>query len=252
MSKIRILGVEDQPLHQQNMFISIEQMGYELIGIAPNKKEAMELFFSTGPDIVLMDIALEGERDGIELAVKMNKVRPTPIIFTTSFKDNKTVTEAGATQPYAYLVKPIEINNLQAAIELAVIRFAKDQEKLAMADGWIDNWNQDVLIRDSFFTKQAGRLVKVKFDELLWIEVLKDKYLKIVTASDELITRSTLKEITAKLPPNRFIRVHRSYIVQAPYIESIDDADWLIYIGGKSVPIGRTYREGILKRLNMI
>ena len=251
MSKIRILGIEDQPLHQQRLYMSVEKMGYELIGIAPNKKEAMALFFSTQPDLILMDIALEGERDGIELAIKMNKVRPTPIIFTTSFNEKSIVTKASNTQPYAYLVKPIEINNLQAAIELAVIRFAKDQDK-STADGWLDNWSQDILIRDSFFTKQAGRLLKIKFDELLWIEVLKDKYLKMVTKSDELITRSTLKEIAPKLPPNRFIRIHRSYIVQAPYIESIDDVDWVIYIGGKAVPVGRTYQEGLLKKLNMI
>ena len=252
MGKIRILAVEDEPIHQEKLYIVLEELNYELVGMVDNIKEAMQMLFATKPDIVLLDIALEGDRDGIEIATKINQTIPTPIIFTTSFSEKKIMDQAMLTDPYAYLVKPVQEKNLQAAIELALIRFAKDKEKQELGESPFQNWNNNLLVRDSFFTKQAGKLIKVKFEQVCWVEVLKDKYCKIKTIDTDFTIRATLKELSQKLSSSQFVQIHRSYIVNARLIESIDEADGTIEVSGKSLPMGRIYKEQVLKRLNLL
>lgn len=252
MGKIRILAVEDEPIHQENLYIILEELNYELVGIVDTMKEAMSMFFATKPDIILLDIALEGETDGIKLAAKINQTIPTPIIFTTSFSDKKIMKEAMSTAPYAYLVKPLREKNLQAAIELALSRFSRDKEKQERKGDSFQNWNNDLLVNDSFFTKQAGKLIKVKFNEVYWIEVLKDKYCKIKAIDNDFIIRITLKELSQKLPPSQFVRTHRAYIVNGSFIENMDDSDGTICVSGNTLPMGRIYKEQVFKRLNLI
>lgn len=252
MGKIRVLAVEDEPIHQEKIYIVLDELGYELIGIVDNAKEAMQMLIATKPDIVLMDIALEGEKDGIEIAAKINQTIPTPVIFTTSFRDKKTISKAMHTNPYAYLIKPLEEENLQAAIELALFKFAKDKEQQEVEEAPFQQWSKDLLIKDSFFTKQAGKLIKVKFEEVLWIEVLKDKYCQIKTLDNEITLRSTLKELSQKLPSQLFVQVHRGYIVNAHFIESMDEAEGTVTIKGNALPMGRIHKEAVLKRLNLI
>ena len=251
MKKIRILAVEDNPLHQENILILVEGMGYELAGMADNAKDALQLLISTQPDVVLMDIEIIGEQDGVQLAEKISRVRPTPIIFTTALKDASTIARATTTEPYAYLVKPVQEDNLQAAIELAVYRFAKDKERVN-AENLLPVWNSDVFFQDCLFSKQGGKLVKILFSEILIIEVAKDRYCKVQTAKETFLVRTSLREIAEKLPGNAFIQVHRSYIVRATSISSIDESEGIVEVDGIAVPLGKSYKEQILKMLNLI
>jgi DNA-binding LytR/AlgR family response regulator len=250
MGKIRILAVEDEPIHQETLYMILEELNYELVGMADTIKEAMHLLFSTKPDLILLDIALEEENDGIELAKKINQTIPTPIIFTTSFSDKEIMQKAISTSPYAYLVKPIREKNLQAAIELALIRFGKEKQELEHNS--FQNWNDDLLVKDSFFTKQAGKIVKVKFEDVCWIEVLKDKYCKIKTINNDFTIRTSLKDLAKKISQPQFIRTHRAYIVNAQFLESMDDADGTVCVFGHTLPMGRIYKEQVFKRLNLI
>lgn len=251
MQKIRILAVEDNPIHQENILISLESMGYDMVGMADSAKEALHLLVAVQPDVILIDIELVGDEDGVELAKKINRLRPTPIIFTTGLSDPATISRATATEPYSYLVKPIEPQNLQPAIELAVYRFAKEKER-GEAENVLPVWNQDVFFRDSLFTKQGSKLVKIPFSEITIIEVAKDRYCSIHTSDESFLVRTSLREIAGKLPPNAFIQVHRSYIVRAAAISSIDDAEGMLQLKQRTVPLGKSFSEQILRMLNTI
>jgi DNA-binding LytR/AlgR family response regulator len=251
MGKIRILVVEDDPLHVEKVEMAIEQLNYQLVSVADNSAEAMRVARATKPDVVLMDIQLNGEEDGITLAGKLREAVSTPVIFTTSFTDMATIDRAKRTNPYAYLVKPLELHSLQAAIELALYNFSHDQQ-LAVADHQDFAWENDILCRESFFIKVADRIEKVKYDEVLWIELAEEKYINIVTEEKRLRMRCSLKQLTDKITSNLFVRINRTHIVNASKINTINEGKQTLCIAREEIPMGRTYKNQLLNKLNLL
>jgi DNA-binding LytR/AlgR family response regulator len=222
MGKIRIVVVEDDPLHMEKVEMAIEQFDYHMISVSDNADEALRIIRATKPDIVLIDINLNGEVDGITLAGKLKETLPMPVIFTISFADKATIDRAKVTNPYAYLIKPLEIKSLQAAIELAIYNFINDQ--VHYTEDEIDfSWENDVLLKDAFFIKVADRIEKVKYDEALWMEIAEEKYINIVTCEKKLRMRSSLRQLTEKIPSNLFVRVNRTHVANASRIDCINE-----------------------------
>ncbi len=248
---IKILGVEDNPIHQEFLFVVTQELGYELAGLADNARQALELLFATKPDVVLLDIEINGQQDGIELANRINQLRPTPLIYTTARADQATLNRVKGTLPYGYLVKPFTQQDLQAALELAIYRFAADQierETLQVSP----DWESGIALQQALFVKAADMIHKVRFEDILLVEVSKDRYCTVTTAEDTFLVRSPLKEIAAKLPMQDFLQVHRSAIVRASAIERIESSGAWLVVGNKTVTIGKTYREKLLNNLNLL
>ncbi|MFY0652752.1 MAG: response regulator [Cyclobacteriaceae bacterium] len=251
MGKIRILVVEDDPLHMEKVEMAIEQLDYHMISVADNAEEAMRVIRATKPDLILMDINLNGEVDGISLAEKLKETQPTPVIFTTSFADKATIDRAKVTNPYAYLVKPLELKSLQASIELAIYNFSNDQIQQP-GDELDFSWEDDILFKDSFFIKVADRIEKVKYEEVLWMEIAEEKYINIVTKEKKLRMRCSLKQLTEKITSNLFVRVNRTHIANAARIDSINEGRQSIIIGEEEISLGRTYKQQLLNKLNLL
>lgn len=252
MAQIRILAIEDDPIHAARMEMLLDELGYFLIEIASTPDEALRLFSATKPDLVLMDIDLSSDRDGIEVAEKMNMINPVPIIFTTSFTDRETIDRAKSSDPYAYMIKPIEQGALQASIELAVFRFAKDYYRDTIESDHFSGWSQNLMAKDSFFVKTSNCLEKIRYADVLWVGVSSDRYCDIVTESRSFTIRTSLKSLEGKLSPYQFVRVHRAYIVNLLKVDSINEQDMSLGIRDKSVPLGSAYKQLIMKQLNII
>lgn len=250
MGKIRILVVEDEPLHMERVEMAIEDLNYSLIAMIDNAEEALRVVRATKPDIILMDINIKGETDGIHLADRVQEIFKTPIIFTTSFADKSTIDRAKVTNPYAYLIKPLELNSLQAAIELAIFKFSS--ESLGEKEEEEFSWEEDVLFKESFFIKVADRIEKVKHEEVLWMELAKDKYIDIVTSDKRLTMRCSLKQLTEKISQKVFLRVNRTHIVNVKKITSISEGQQTISIGNEEITLGRTYKSQLLTKLNLL
>ncbi|MCI4651037.1 response regulator [Phaeodactylibacter sp.] len=248
---IKILGIEDNPIHQEFLFVVIQELGYELAGLADNAKQALELLFSTKPDVVLMDIEINGQQDGIALAKRINQLRPLPIIYTTARADRATLDRAKNTLPYGYLVKPFTQQDLQAALELAIYRFAKDQQERDPVTS-APEWENGIALQQALFVKAGDMIHKVRFEDILLIEVAKDRYCTVSTAEDEYLVRSPLREIAVKLPMQDFLQVHRSAIVRASAIDRIEGSGAWLMVGNKTVTVGKTYREKLLNNLNLL
>lgn len=246
MNKLKILVVEDDLIYCEVIENILQNMGYEAVAIVDNSGEALRLFKAITPDLVLLDISIRGNLDGISVAQKINEIKPTPLIFITSHKEEELFTKAKQTFPFAYIYKDLDETQVQRAIEIAILRSYYKSEKLPS-----DNtWKEDVIIQNSFFIKTENKLVKVNIEDISWIEV-EGKLLLIHTEKGEIVFRATLGEIEQKLPAALFQRVHRAYIVQLKKIESIDLDENVIVIGKKKIPIGNTYRELLMSRLNM-
>ena len=240
MSTIKILAVEDDPIYAESLDFVVQELGYELTGIADNATDALRLLEENPPDLILMDIEIHDTLTGIELAARINRNQRIPIIYVTAFKDKDIFQQAKLTGPVAYIIKPYDPVSLQSAIELALFS-ASNQPKPA----------QEVLTADAFFIRDNTRLVKVKLDEILMVEV-DEKYCFIVTGRKRHIINMRLKDLQEKLPRDEFVQVHRSFLVRKSAIDEINTGDQTLRVAEKTIPIGKTYKDHLLATLNYL
>src|SRR5579863_644648 len=129
--QIKILIVEDEPIVALDLSTGMQQFGYAIAGIAEDAASAIRLFTDNAVDIVLMDIHLKGEIDGVATALQLLKIKAVPVIYLTAFTDTATIQRVKETHPAAFLSKPYTVTNVQIAVELALHNFAavKDQSR---------------------------------------------------------------------------------------------------------------------------
>ena len=117
---IKVFIVEDEFAIAMDMELRLSQMGYQVLGTADNYQDLLGFLSHTQPDLLLMDIHIKGDKNGIETAKELHQQYDIPIIFVTAFADSKTFQEAIKTQPFGYLTKPFKDTDLQFAIEIAL------------------------------------------------------------------------------------------------------------------------------------
>jgi len=122
MSANKILIVEDEAVVSLDISRRLEKMGYEVMGRLASGEEAIAAIQEERPDLVLMDINLQGEIDGIETATKLYKEHNLPVIYLTAYAGESTLERAKESKPYGYILKPFKERELHAAIEIAISR----------------------------------------------------------------------------------------------------------------------------------
>lgn len=246
MPGIKVLLVEDDWIIAKEISYNLQDMGFEVAGCFDNAEEALRQVKNLLPDLVILDIDLAGEMTGIELATQLKKDGNIPFIFLTALADSQTVEKAKLAEPFAYLVKPVAPETLYSTIEITLHNAARRNEDLAATASSIkDNLSFD----DSIFVKNKKRLEKILLKEILWIEAY-DIYAMIKTAAGQYLLSHSLKVVEEKFPSPHFIRVHRSFIVNKEKIDAIEESD--LIIAGTPIPVGKTYREGLMKKLSVL
>lgn len=124
--KVRVLIVEDEPLIAENIAMYLNNHDYEVAGIAYDYEEAILKLEQEKPDIALLDINLEGERDGIDVGKFIHYKMGIPFVFLSSYSDKNTLERAKHIQPSGYLVKPFHEKSLMATLEISLSNFASD------------------------------------------------------------------------------------------------------------------------------
>lgn len=235
---IKILVVEDELIIAEDIRTKLNQLGYTVTGIAISAAEAEQLLTEQKPDLVLLDIMLQGKHDGILLAQSIQDKFKIPYIFLTSYSDRQTIEQAKKVFPDGYLLKPFTDKDLFAAIEVAI--FKKNAQNKPETD-YLELPNH--VLHDCIFIKKENLLVKIKFDDLLWMEA-DGNYLELHCAgSKKHLIRSTLRNFLAKLPADNFMQVHKSFAVNIKNIDAIEYSQ--ITIANQKIPVGRTYVEKI-------
>ncbi len=134
-TKARILLVEDEGIIAEDLQTSLEDMGYDIVGLAATGAEAVKKAVRTKPDLVLMDIVLRGEMDGIEAADQIRATVNCPVIYLTAYADDKILERAKSTEPFGYLIKPIQDRELYSNIEMAIFKHEMDR-RLRESEAW--------------------------------------------------------------------------------------------------------------------
>jgi len=127
MAATKILVVEDEAITAESIRIKLKKMGYSVVSTASNGDEAIRKAAEYFPDLVLMDIVLQGEMDGIEASRQIHMNFNIPVVYLTAYSDDKTLIRAKITEPFGYIIKPFKERELQVAIEIAL--FKHDMEK---------------------------------------------------------------------------------------------------------------------------
>jgi CheY-like chemotaxis protein len=121
MDNIKILIVEDEGIQAMALEETLCGLGYDVVGVVDNGKDALEIVREGETDLVILDVHIKGEIDGIETAKKILEIERLPIVYLTAFMDNLTQSRAEETHPAAYLSKPYRPVSLQNAIESALV-----------------------------------------------------------------------------------------------------------------------------------
>lgn len=242
-----LLIVEDDPLHADRFEMLAQKMGYEVAGICDNAFDALDCFHQSKPDLLLLDIQLRGDIDGIQLAERINRISPVPIVFVTSMQDEQTFQRAKPIQPVAFILKPFDTLQLQRAIELAVVRLTDSP-----IGSEIPFEHKDLVLPDCFFVKVREKLEKVNWSDILYLES-EGRYSMVHTSKNrKYALRMPLGELESRLPQSQFVRTHRSFVVQINSLQSVDLQNMTVQIADKSVPLSKGFRDQVLERLAQI
>lgn len=250
MAKVKILIVEDENLVAKDIQSTLKSIGYQVTAMVNSGDKAIQEVEENRPDLVLMDIKLRGKMTGIEAAKELKDRFSMPVIFLTAYADDNLLNKAKITEPYGYILKPYQPKELQTTIEMALYKYEKDEEVKKERDLYhslIENKES----KDSIFVRADYRLNKINFDDIFYVEALKD-YVVINTSDNSYTTHTTMKEMVRILPAKDFVRIHRSFIVNLNKIFSIKYPDLVIEGKMKVLPIGGLYRKQLYGRLNLI
>lgn len=242
MSEVSILIVEDELIIAEDLKDILEGLGYHVCGLAISAREALVLLEEHSPDLALLDIQLKGGKDGVDLAQDIREQFKLPFIFLTSHADPKTLQRAKEVRPYGYLLKPFQDKDIHVAVEMALNNFAAEQQAQPSGDA-------DFILNDSLFVRANGMLVKLKFQDIQYLEA-DANYTSIYAGEKRYVVRSILKELEKKLAPYSFARVHKSYLINLNAIDAIDTQ--AVFIGGKEIPISRSQHAWLLNQIKTI
>lgn len=247
---INILVTEDEIIVRKDIERCLTNLGYNVVATADNGEDAIELALKHKPDLALMDIMIKGDMNGIAAAEEIKRNIDIPVVFLTAYADENTLNEAKMAEPHGYILKPFKDVDIQTAIEMALHKHSKEQE-LKLESDFLRSLAEHKADADVIFVKNRSRLVRVKHEDLLFVEALKD-YVVVHTRQESYTIHSTMKEVEQKLNPRQFVRVHRSFIVNIDAVESIKYA--MITIEGmeKEIPVGGSYKELLAQRINLL
>lgn len=225
-----VLIVDDEPMAREIVMSHLSKMeGYTLVASCKNATEGFSALHSNSVDLIFLDINMP-EVTGLMFAKAIGN--KASIIFTTAYREYAL--EGFELNALDYLLKPISFErfatSLQKFKELKAVE--TDKEK-----------------HDFTFFRCDRKMVKIDFDTLLYAESFGD-YIKLHTVDQTLVTRETMKNVAAKVPPANFLRVHRSSIIAISKIQSYTNEH--VVIANKSIAISRSYRETVQKRLESI
>lgn len=257
---VNILIVEDEAILAMALCDSLEAEGYCVVGMASNGAKALDLFRRNDVDLLLCDINIRGDIDGIETVRQISSVRPVPVIYLTAFSDTDTVARAKHTGPAAYMTKPHNLLNLRIAIEVAIHNFANQPALLETTTnpGSTDEPpnqsirpetpNRDTILKidDYVFIKQGFQFVKINLADILILEA-EDNYTYFVTTTKRYILRLSLSAALERLQFSRMVRVHRSFAVNVRRVDTFDEQS--VTLDGHVVPVGKNYKEDFMRNL---
>ncbi len=231
----KILIVEDEEELAQNISEILSNLDYKVAAIVDNAKSALEFLESNEVDLVLMDILIHGDLDGIDLAYKIREKYDLPIVFSTAYSGTEYLERISSEIHEGYLLKPFTLDSLKTAIFFGLKRYEERKGSSKKQKG-------------SLKIMDKGYLVPVPYTEIVYLKA-DGLYTKVFTKAKSYLIRDILKSFEDKLPEDQFLRVHKSYLVNISYIASFNAKK--VNLGETGIPIRRGLYKELIEKLNV-
>lgn len=249
--RVKILIVEDEPILAMELSDSLEDEGYDVVGTANNGRKALDLFKRQPVDLLLCDITIKGDWDGIQTVHHLTAERPVPVIYLTALTDRETLERAKQTYPAAYVNKPYQLHSLRTAIELAINNFVVRQTSILTSQPAVAPAEKELLGRETIlrvnnylFIKQNYQFVKVNLADLLYLEA-DNIYTTLFTTGRKFVLRLTLSGLLERINQPELIRIHRSYAINIHKVDSFSETE--VSIGSQLIPLSRGFKDDFLR-----
>lgn len=246
MAPLKLLIVEDDISFRIELEMMLKEMGYVEMRFAADKHTAESFIRADRPDLVISDIFLSTEQEGVDLAKDL-LLKQIPVILITSSKDEDVYAQAQAALPVAYLVKPFDRLSLQSAIERTLIQVGNQ----VFLGHIIQQWHKQKVIKDHVFVRHNSILIKVHIKEI--DQVTADgNYCYLFVDQRKFAVKSSLKALKELLREQPFLQVNRSTIVNFHRIQEVNFSESSLKITDKEIQIGSTYRAEIKNWMNRL
>lgn len=243
MYKIKIGLVEDDLFYSTLLQHELGSMDYDVLEPCTTYHESITMLNSDSPDLVILDVNLTGEKGGIDVANYIRKHLNIPFIFLTGGGNKEMLEQVKQVKPSAFLVKPFKQLDLHAAIEIAINNFhiATGAQQQPLSE-------EPKTFSDTIFIKEGEYFYKVKYEDIQLLSS-ENVYVVVHTNQKKFMVRATLNEYFKKFDPSKFVRVHQRYAVNINKIEKINSEELLI--NNQEVPISASYKNELMKKLNL-
>ncbi|MDF2188149.1 LytTR family DNA-binding domain-containing protein [Paraflavitalea sp. CAU 1676] len=229
---LQCIIIDDEPIARTGLKEYIQDTAFlQLAGEFDNPMKAIDTLQQQKIDLIFLDIQMP-RMTGLEFLKTLS--HPPLVIFTTAYPNYAV--EGFELNAVDYLLKPFSFERFWKAATKAKAQCEAAAQPATPAGAE----------PDYFFIKSDSKLIKIKYDEILFVEALQN-YVAVYTTDKKYITYLTFRSIEEYLPASRFVRTHKSFIVAAAKVESIEGND--IRIGQHHIPISRTEREAVLQQL---
>ncbi|MBC7448398.1 MAG: LytTR family transcriptional regulator DNA-binding domain-containing protein [Hymenobacteraceae bacterium] len=244
-----ILIVEDEALIAAAIEDTIRRLGHTPLEPVDNSDDALAALTQQPVDLVLMDINIEGDTDGIATALLVRRQFAVPVVFLTAQSDPATLNRAKLARPAGYVLKPFTDDSLRVQLELALA--ASRPAALSVAESQVaESASVDsASFAQFFFVKKGPTYVKLRVTDIRYLEAL-ENYVRLHTTKGQYVVYSTLKELESRLPAPPFFRTHRSHVVNLDQVEGYEEG--CVLFGEEAVPVSRTFKDELKVRLNLL
>jgi len=242
MEQIKVLIVEDKLLIAEDIAAKLRKHNLDVTGIYDRGEDALASLDEHQPDLILMDINLAGELDGIETARRIQEKHAIPVIYLSDYADSETVNRAKQTLPANYLSKPFQETDLIRAIEIAFHNARANRPAAAAV-------KQSLLPEHVFLRTNNQAFIKLAYDDILFLEA--DKvYCDVITKDKRYKLSISMNHVHEQLDNPDFVRVHRSNVINVNNITALEGN--VVHMGEHEIQMSKDYKDALMAQLKFI
>lgn len=247
---LNVLVVEDEFLVAADIEESLISLGYKVQNTVASGQAAIDEVKKNLPDIILMDIILKGEMNGIEAATHIQQKHNVPIIYLTANADIGTVEKAKVSLPYGYIIKPFTDKELQTNIEIARFKFENDVKSKIESDQFNRFFQQgETKDKSQLIVEAETGLEKIRMEDVYFIEQ-GDNHCLIHLLGDTILVKSSLDELEKRLPADHFARVSGTHLINTRKVFMAKLPEVIISDKMSVITVEEPYIETLQSKIN--
>ncbi len=246
MAEVNILIVHDDPLFATETGTMLQDLGYSKVKTVRSADVKLHLIENHTPDLILFSLSSASRAADLDQATKLHEAR-IPMVFLAEQNDQESFERAKWLEPYGFLFRPFDKLNLHSTIQIAFFHSHRKHLTKQLVQGW----RNGAMPSDVLFVKSNNKLFRVRLLDIVVIEA-EGNYSILNTTQKKYAVKTSLKQLKRKLAPQLFVQIHRNYIVQIPYVDSIDITSGEVHLNNKNYPIGGKFKNEFIRKLNQL